>query len=166
MASVPPPDAVLQASCLPTFGAPVKPADQPGSAFGDRKQVSEAGGERTVESAVGLELFSRIVDNLRTHTGDQRVKKPVETMLNWGGSESRLGNLKAPVLVLSHGADDPTFPYSHAEDLYSLLPKNEHSRLVKLDGKGAHLINVLKDVAPEVNKATRQWLDEAIKAGY
>ncbi|KAG9114443.1 hypothetical protein FRC07_007652 [Ceratobasidium sp. 392] len=165
MVSIPPPDAVLQASCVPTFGAQVKPADQPGSAFGDRKPVSEEGGERTVESVVGLELFSRIVDNLRTHTGDQKVKIPVETMLAWTGSESRLGGVKVPVLIL-HGADDPTFPFSHAEDLYALLPKNENTRLVKADGKGAHLINVLKDVAPQLNKDTREWLDAAIGAGY
>ncbi|KAG8698338.1 hypothetical protein FRC09_007287 [Ceratobasidium sp. 395] len=165
MATVPPPDAALQASCLTTFGAPAKPADQPGSAFGDRKPVSDESGERTTESAVGLQLFCRIVDNWRTHTGEQKVMKPVETMLAWEGSESRLGGIKVPALIL-HGADDPTFGFDHAEQIHSLLPKNEHTRLVKFDGKGAHLINVLADVSVETNNATREWLDECIGAGF
>ncbi|KAG8736025.1 hypothetical protein FRC10_009875 [Ceratobasidium sp. 414] len=165
MASIPPPDATLMASCLTTFGVPAKPADQPGSAFGDRKPVSDDGGERTVESAVGLELVCRIVDNWRAHTGENKVVKPVEAMLNWEGCEDRLGGVKVPVLVV-HGVDDPTFALERGEQTFSLLPKNEHTRLVKLDGKGAHLINVIADVATEVNGATREWLDECIRAGF
>ncbi|KAG8678888.1 hypothetical protein FRC08_017401 [Ceratobasidium sp. 394] len=165
MASIPPPDAALTISCLTTFGVPAKPADQPGSAFGDRKSVPDGGGERTVESVVGLELLCRIVDNWRTHTGDNKVVKPVETMLNWGGSEDRLGGVKVPVLIL-HGVDDPTFALEHGEQILSLLPKSEHTRLVKFESKGAHLFNVLADIAPEVNAATREWLDECIGAGF
>ncbi|KAF8595521.1 alpha/beta-hydrolase [Ceratobasidium sp. AG-I] len=163
MVSEPPPNAALMGSCPTTLGAYAKPVDKPGSVFGDRSHMQMCG-ERTAESAVGLDLLCRIVDNWRTHTGEARVVRPVETMLNWPGSESRLAGVKAPVLVL-HGVDDPTLSITRGEQIFSLLAEHQLNRLVKLDGKGAHLINIPADVALEVNAATRQWLDECIKAG-
>jgi hypothetical protein len=100
MSSIPPPDIAVMAACVTSLGAPAKPADKPGSVFGDRRPVQHDEGERTAESAVGLELLCRIVDNWRTHTGQDKCVKLVETMLNWEGCESRLGGLKVPVLIL------------------------------------------------------------------
>ncbi|KAF8595519.1 alpha/beta-hydrolase [Ceratobasidium sp. AG-I] len=163
MATVPPPDLEVFNACHSSLGVAPKTADKPGSVFGDRATMQD-NGERTAESAVGLELLSRIVDNYRTHTGEERVSRPIEILLNWPGSESRLSDLKAPVLIL-HGADDPSIPVERAEKLFPLLPKHELNRLVKLDGKGAHLINVVAEVAIETNAATRKWLDDCIEAG-
>lgn len=99
MATVPPPDLEVFNACHSSLGVAPKTADKPGSVFGDRVPVQDDG-ERTAESAVGLELLSRIVDNYRTHTGEVRVSRTIETMLNWPGSEPRLGDLKAPMLIL------------------------------------------------------------------
>ncbi|QRV82012.1 alpha/beta hydrolase family protein [Ceratobasidium sp. AG-Ba] len=164
-ATNPPPNDALMASMPSSFGAPATPIDQPGSAFGDRRPVGKASEERTTESAVGFELFCKIVDNLRTHCGEDKITKPVEALVAWPGSDTRLGGLKAPVLVI-HGLDDSTFPVDHGEQIESLLPKGKHTRLVKLDGKGAHVINVIKEVVPQLNTTTREWLDEVIKDGF
>lgn len=99
MSSVPPPDVALKGSCETTLGAPAKPINKPGSVFGDRSHMQFCS-DRTAESAVGLDLLSRIVDNWRTHSGNARVIRPVETMLGWPGCESRLKDVRAPVLVL------------------------------------------------------------------
>ena len=62
--------------------------------------------------------------------------------------------------------DDPTLPIVRGEQIFSLLPEHQLTRFVKLDGKGAHLINIPADIALEVNAATRKWLDECIEAGF
>lgn len=67
--------------------------------------------------------------------------------------------------VCRHGIDDPTLPLERGEEIFSLLPEHQLTRLVKLNGKGAHLINIPADVALEVNGATREWLNECIDAG-
>lgn len=103
MSSVPPPDAALKVLIMTNAGAAPKPADAPGSVFGDRATGQPTvldGAQRTAESVVGIDVLSRIVDNWRTHVGEARVVRPIEVMLNWGGSESRLGNVTAPALVL------------------------------------------------------------------
>jgi hypothetical protein len=69
------------------------------------------------------------------------------------------------VILCRHGVDDPTVAFERAEHILSLLPRNKLTRLVKLDGRGSHLINVVAEVAPEVNVALREWLDECVKAG-
>lgn len=163
MSSIPPPDLEVMNACQSSLGVAPKAADKPGSTFGDRKPVQDDG-ERTAESAVGLEVLSGIVDSYRTHTGEARVSRPIEIMLNWPGCESRLGSLKVPVLIL-HGKDDPSIHFERAEQTFSLLPEHKLNRIVGLDGKGAHLINVVAEVAVEVNAATRDWLNDCIAAG-
>lgn len=68
-------------------------------------------------------------------------------------------------LRFRHGANDPSISVDNAKKLFPLLPKYELNRLVILDGKGAHLINVVAEVAVETNAATRKWLDDCIAAG-
>lgn len=65
-----------------------------------------------------------------------------------------------------HGVNDPSVAFERAEQIVSLLPKNELTKLHKLDGKGAHLVNVLLDVGQEVNATVKGWLDECIEAGH
>ncbi|CAE7067814.1 unnamed protein product [Rhizoctonia solani] len=144
--SVPPPDSALARSIQSTLGAPSKKPEEPGSVFGDRAHIDQAGEARTAESAVGIELLSKIVDNWRSHTGEVKIRRPVDVLLGWGGSEARLGSVVAPVLII-HGEDGSTVPFECAEQIHSALPKNELTRIVKMDGKGAHLINEVAEVA-------------------
>ena len=57
-------------------------------------------------------------------------------------------------------------PLERSEQIASLLPEHKLTRLIKMDGKGAHLVNVVLDVVPEFNSALSTWLDESIAAGH
>ncbi|CAE6381015.1 unnamed protein product [Rhizoctonia solani] len=162
--SMPPPDIALAGSIKSTLGAPAKSPEEPGSVFGDRAYVQTDGpSARTAETVAGIELLSKIVDNWRTHVGEMRVQKPVDTMLEWQGCEGRLGSVDAPVLII-HGEDDQTIPFECSEYIFSALPKKELTRIIKMDGKGAHLINEVREIAVVMNKIVREWLDDCIKA--
>ncbi|KDN40233.1 hypothetical protein RSAG8_08296, partial [Rhizoctonia solani AG-8 WAC10335] len=154
----------LSRSIQSTLGAPPKSPEEPGSVFGDRARVEQVGETRTAETAVGIELLSKIVDNWRTHTGEMKLQKPVDVLLGWEGSEARLGGLIAPVLII-HGEDDTAILFECAEQIHSALPKNTLTRIVKMDGKGAHLINEVAEVAVAMNGVVRGWLDQCIQAG-
>ncbi|KAG8731389.1 hypothetical protein FRC11_004309, partial [Ceratobasidium sp. 423] len=126
ISSVPPPDTTLVGSIKSTLGVVPKRPDEPGSVFGDRADV-QASKTKTAEDIVGIELLSKIVDNWRTHVGEMKVQKPVDVILGWGGSETRLGSVVAPVLIL-HGKDDSSVPVECADQIFSALPKNELTR--------------------------------------
>ncbi|CUA77735.1 hypothetical protein RSOLAG22IIIB_06751 [Rhizoctonia solani] len=162
--SDPPPDSALARSIQSTLGAPPKRPEELGSVFGDRAPIDhQPHGTRTAESAVGIELLSKIVDNWRTHTGEMKLHKPVDVLLGWEGCEARLRSVATPVLII-HGEDDSTILFECAEHILSALPDNKLTRVVKMNGKGAHLVNEVAEVAIELNEMVKSWLDECIQA--